>query len=133
MNKHPGSYASGMSDGLFQFYQIFRHFTAADQESAGCKQTCDAENTDEQCDRVVVIHNDMTGGGHDQHLQRVAGGHIDQHTHKFQTDHNGQNVVQEVGQIVKIGIYGDHLIDFQTQEDQQDNDGQRCDQKLQNV
>jgi hypothetical protein len=30
MNKHPGSYASGMSDGLFQFYQIFRHFTAAD-------------------------------------------------------------------------------------------------------
>ena len=57
---------------LLQFDQILGHFALADQETPGGEQTCNAENADHQSERIVVVHNDVPGGGHDQNFQGVA-------------------------------------------------------------
>lgn len=51
-----------------------------------------------------MIHNNVPGGGHDQHLQGIAGGHIDEHSHKFQTDHNGQCGNQKLQNVQDLAV-----------------------------
>ena len=56
----------------------------------------------------------MPGDGHGEHLQNVGGGGIDEHSHKFQTHHNGQNVMQHGLHVGKIGRAGrDHMRQLQ--------------------
>ena len=41
------------------------------------EMTCDTDNADEQCPLVIVIHDNVPGGGHDQYLQGIARRHVD--------------------------------------------------------
>ena len=75
----------------------------------------------------------MAGDSHGQHFQDVGGGGVDEHSDKLQTDHDGQQVVQQVIHVMEIAGRGEHLIDFQSQGSQQGNDGDDGDDPLNDV
>ena len=80
-----------------------------------------------------MVQNDLTGDGHDQHLQRVGRSQVDEHPHKLQTDHDGQNVMEEGVQVHKIIRLREHLVDLYAHHEDQNDQRENGNGKLQKM
>ena len=81
-------------DGFFYFGKLNGHFLLGDQIAAGGKQRGNTRNAGDIAEGIVVAENDLPGDGNDQYLNGICRGHIQQHSHKFQTNYDGQDAVQ---------------------------------------
>ena len=118
---------------LFLLDHFLLQLVTADQETADGEQTGDTGDGCHIGPGILVTEDDMAGDSHSQNLQNVGGSGVNEHTHKLQTDHDGQQIVQHMAYIIEISGFCEHLVDFQAQGGKQCQNGQRGNEALYNM
>ena len=100
---------------LLNLHHFFLQLRLGHQEAADGEEARDAGDAGHVAPGIVMAEDHMAGDGHGQHLQDVGRGGVDEHPHKLQPHHDGQQVVQHMPRVRQILRVHHRFVNFRSQ------------------